>query len=143
MKRLFAFALLFLAPSMAGAQTPGDPDRGAIATTSGVIYMTKAAGDPTVGYFNIVNTGTETDTLSAATCLIADTTTLIGADGKALSKLAVPAGQTVSLSARGPHLALRGTHFVIGKIGTVPCTLTFANAGAIQVFLYAAAPPPS
>lgn len=141
MKVLFAFALLLLLPAAAGAQTPGDPDRGAIATNSGVIYMNKAAGDPTEGYFSIVNTGSETDTLTAVSCLVADTTALVDANGKPLPSLVVPAGQTVSLSAKGPHLALNATHFVIGKISTVPCTATFANAGDIQVFLYAAPPP--
>jgi copper(I)-binding protein len=143
MKRLFAFTLLLLLPAGAGAQTPGDPDRGAIATTAGVIYMNKAAGDPTMGFFSIVNTGSETDTLTSVSCLVADTTALVDTNGKALARLAVPAGQTVSMSAKGPHLVLQATHFVIGKISTVPCTASFANAGAIQVFLYAASPPSS
>jgi copper(I)-binding protein len=106
----------------------------------GTVYQTGKAGQATEGFFEIDNTGAA-DTLISVTCAIADTTVLAGADGKPLGSLAVPAGQDVKLTAQGPHLLLQSTHFAVQPGGILPCSLNFANAGAISVFLYATAAP--
>jgi copper(I)-binding protein len=106
----------------------------------GSIYQTKKAGDPTEGFFDIENTGVA-DTLTAAICPIADSTTLVGADGKPITGVAVPALQNINLTANGPHLLLQSTHFSVQYGGIIPCSVTFTNAGTLSIFLYATPKP--
>jgi copper(I)-binding protein len=142
MKTLFAFALPVLLAAGAGSLAIADStDVGTISADNGVIYKTDQVGVGTQGFFDIVNNGSTADTLTKAQCQVADTTSLVGTDGKPVGNLAVPAGQTVSLSAKGPHLILQSTHFVIQTGSAVPCTLSFAGAGDIQVLLYSQPPP--
>jgi copper(I)-binding protein len=106
----------------------------------GTVYQTGKAGAETEGFLEIDNAGAA-DTLTSVTCAIADTTVLAGADGKPVGSLAVPAGQDVKLTAQGPHLLLQATHFAVQPGGILPCSLNFANAGTISVFLYATEAP--
>jgi copper(I)-binding protein len=106
----------------------------------GIAYQTDKAGDPTEGFLEVDNTG-PADTLIAANCPIADTTQIIGPDGKALSSVAIPALQNVTLSAKGPHLLLQGTHFSVQYGSILPCSVTFTNAGTLSIFLYATPKP--
>jgi copper(I)-binding protein len=106
----------------------------------GTIYQTDKAGDPTQGFMEIDNTG-GADALVEASCPIADTTSIVGPDGKPLGNLAIPAGQKVMLRANGPHLLLQATHFSVLYGGIIPCSLTFSKAGTMSIFLYAAKAP--
>ncbi len=106
----------------------------------GAIYQTDKAGDPTQGFMEIDNTGA-TDALVNASCPIADTTTIVGPDGKPLGNLAIPAGQNVMLRPNGPHLLLQATHFSVLYGGIIPCSLTFSKAGTMSIFLYAEKAP--
>ncbi len=130
--------------STTAATVPANPDgAGALVADHGVIYETNTAGDPTQGFLTIQNQGHTTDTLTALACPIADTTTLVGADGKPESNVGVAPGKPLTLSAKGPHLALKSTHLPIYPGSTIPCALTFRNAGPIQVMLYAMKAPSS
>jgi len=94
----------------------------------------------TEGFLEIDNTGAA-DTLVAANCPIADTTQIIGPDGKPMTSVAIPALQNVTLTAKGPHLLLQGTHFSVQYGSIVPCSVTFTNAGTLSIFLYAMPKP--
>jgi copper(I)-binding protein len=137
----FALALPVLLATGTTAMSALAPDVGAINADQGVIYETDKAGEGTQAVFAMNNSGDTPDTLTAIDCQIADQTSLVGADGKPVSRLALAPGQTITLSPTGMHLVLQATHFPIAYGSTVPCTLSFANAGDIQVLLFAAKPP--
>jgi copper(I)-binding protein len=141
MTPLLALALPLLIAATTVTPPSADPDTGAITTDSGVIYQTAHVGDETQGFLTISNSGSDPDTLTATSCPIADTTSLIGGDGKPLGNLTIPPKQTVTLSPKGAHLVLRSIHFSVVAQSAVPCTLSFSNAGDIQVFLYATVAP--
>jgi len=106
----------------------------------GTVYQTSKAGDPTEGFLEIDNTGGP-DTLMQASCPVADTTSIVGADGKALGALAIPAARDLLLRPNGPHLLLQATHFSVQYGGIIPCSLTFSKAGTMSIFLYAETGP--
>jgi copper(I)-binding protein len=133
--------LLLLAAAPAAAATPAAA--AAVATIvahHGSVYQTDKPGEVTEGFLEIENTG-PADTLVAANCPIADTTQIIGPDGKPLASVAIPALQNVTLSAKGPHLLLQGTHFSVQYGSIIPCSVTFSNAGTLSIFLYATPKP--
>jgi copper(I)-binding protein len=127
---------ILLAASVTTEPAPGMAV-GSIRTDHGAVYEIKTAGTATQGFVTIVNDGDTPDKLSGWACPIADTTDLAGPDGKSLPALDIPARQSVTLDAGGPHLTLTGTHFPITRGSVIPCTLTFDNAGDIQVLLFA------
>jgi copper(I)-binding protein len=135
-----AWAGLILATSIVSVPTPPGVPSTDITAHHGVIYQTRSAGKPTKGFIDIVNVG-GADDLTGVKCPLADMTNMVGADGTTVSSIAVPAGQTLSLNANEPHLVLQNTHFSVDYGAVVPCSLTFANAGTISVFLYAAQAP--
>lgn len=106
-----------------------------IATGEGTIWQTHKSGEPTEGFAQIRNAGDSADTLTGWSCPIADSTELVGADGKPLASLPIVPGQTVRMSPAGLHLVLRGTHFAVEPGADVPCALTFAQAGEIGLYL--------
>jgi len=106
----------------------------------GAVYQTAKAGDPTEGFLEIDNTGGP-DSLLAASCPVADTTSIVGQDGNPLAALPIPAGKQVLLRAAGPHLLLQATHFSVQYGGIIPCSLTFRKAGTMSIFLYATKGP--
>jgi copper(I)-binding protein len=114
-----------------------------ITADHGTVWQTKKVGDLTQGFLQIRNDAATPDTLTAWACPLADTTELAGADGKTLRNLQIPANQTVTLAADGPHLVLHSTHFTVDRGSAVPCTLTFQNEGVIAVLLYAEPAPKS
>ena len=116
-------------------------DSGAIITHQGKIYETAQVGDATQGFLVIDNQGSAADTLTGLSCPIADTTSLVGSDGKPIKTVEVAPGKPAALAANGPHLALQSTHFQIFRGSVIPCTLTFQKAGQIQVLLKATKPP--
>lgn len=111
-----------------------------VTADNGLVLPAGKPGSATRGFLQIHNAGAD-DTLTGWSCPVAEVTLLAGADGKALTSLAIPAGQTVTLSAAGPHLVLENTHFAIGKGSVVPCALTFTAAGQIGVYLNSAGAP--
>lgn len=102
----------------------------------GKIYATEKAGVDTEGFIEIYNGANTADTLTGADCAIADTTSIVGSDGKTIDKLAIAPAQSFNLAANGPHLLLSATHFSIDEGGAIPCSLNFQNAGEILVYLY-------
>jgi copper(I)-binding protein len=121
-------AAFLAAPAWAG--TAG------IIAQHGKIYETKKAGMETEGFIEIDNGAAAPDTLTSVDCPIADSTSMIGPGGQVIDSLTVAPGQSLTLAADGPHLLLQSTHFSVDAGGAIPCSLTFANAGEISVYLY-------
>jgi copper(I)-binding protein len=134
----FFSLLLLLAASVtpAAAATPITT----IVAHHGSVYQTDKPGDPTEGFLQVDNTG-PADTLVAANCPIADSTQIIGPDGKPITSVPIPALKNVSLTTNGPHLLLQGTHFSVQYGSIIPCSVTFTNAGTLSIFLYAVPKP--
>ena len=107
----------------------------------GSVWQTNKVGDSTQGFLEIHNAGDAVDVLTGWDCSIADSTLLVGADGKKLTSLAIPAGQTVTLTENGPHLLLQETHYTVDYGSVVPCAFTFQEAGDIGGYLNAAPAP--
>lgn len=120
-------------------EPPGLPST-TISAHHGTVYQTAKEGDATQGFFDIANTG-PADTLTQASCAIADTTTIVGADGQPVPSIAIPASSSISLTPGAPHLLLESTHFSVQYGGVIPCSLTFTNAGTISIFLYSIPAP--
>jgi copper(I)-binding protein len=135
---------LLLAGALLAATTIATPDTNLpgvpIIAHHGTVYQNDKPGEPTQGFLEIDNTGGP-DTLVDASCPIADTTSLVGPDGKPIGNLAIPAGKDITFTPKGPHLLLQATHFSVEYGGIVPCSLTFANAGTVSIFLYAEPAP--
>jgi hypothetical protein len=136
---LTLISALLAASVIAVPEPPGLPSL-AISVHGETIYQTARAGDATQGFFQIANSGAA-DTLTKADCPIADSTSIVGADGKPLASLAVPAASNISLAPGGPHLLLQSTHFSVQYGGLIPCSLTFTNAGTVSIFLEATPAP--
>ena len=127
-------ALLLATPAAALAEQD-------ITTDHGAVWQVKKLGGSTQAFLQIHNTGSTDDVLTAWSCGVADTNTLMGADGKPLQSLTIPAGQTVTLAPKGPHLVLQNTHFAIAMGSILPCAFTFQNAGALAVYFNDAPTP--
>lgn len=112
-----------------------------VSADHGSVWQTKKIGDTTQGFLQIHNTGAADDVLTAWSCPVADTTELVGADGKPLQSLTIPAGQTVTLSGTGVHLLLESTHDTVDFGSVVPCSFTLQNTGDIAVYLNAVPAP--
>jgi copper(I)-binding protein len=129
-----------LAASVVSVPTPPGLPSTDVTAHHGTVYQTSDAGTPTQGFLEIQNVGAA-DQLTGANCPIADATSLVGPDGKPIESVAIPARQDVFLTANGPHLLLQNTHFSVQYGGIIPCSLTFASAGTVSVFLYATPAP--
>jgi len=140
--KILQFAILLSAGAMVAVISPAAAETPitTIVAHHGSVYQTDKAGDPTEGFLEVDNTGAA-DTLVAANCPIADTTQIIGPDGKPLTSVAIPALQNVTLTAKGIHLLLEGTHFSVQYGSIIPCSVTFRNAGTLSIFLYATPKP--
>ena len=109
----------------------------------GSVWLTRQDGQDTQGFVQIHNTGDAPDTLTGAKCTIADSTTLVDAKGNPLPSLDIAAGQTLTLSATGPHLLIKNARYRIQKDGILPCAFTFASSGDLIGYLNAVPPPRS
>ena len=107
----------------------------------GSVWQTNKKGVQTEGFLRIHNTGSVADVLTAADCSIAGSTELVGADGKALDSLDIPAGQTVTLSLAGPHLLLKNLRYTVDYGSILPCAFTFQQAGDLLGYLNAKPAP--
>ncbi|MDE8348974.1 MAG: copper chaperone PCu(A)C [Acidocella sp.] len=136
----FSPFVLALAAAVISFAAPPGASSVSITVQHGKIYQTAKAGDPTQGFLQIHNSG-DADTLTAANCPLADTTSLVGPGHQPIINLAIPANSDVALAANGPHLQLTGTHFPIQFGAIIPCSLTFKSAGVISVFLFAVPAP--
>lgn len=106
----------------------------------GKVYQTHKGDLVTQGFLTIQNQGGGADTLTAVSCPIADTTTLVDAGGTTLNNLDVAAGASVVLAPKGLHLQLQTLHFQVYRGSVIPCVLTFHSFGQIEVMLYADKP---
>lgn len=112
-----------------------------ISLDNGSVWQTDKEGQDTQGFLQIHNTGNAPDLLTGWSCTIAGTTTLVGADGKALDSLLIPAGQTVTLSATGPHLQLTNARYKVDFGSILPCAFTFQQSGNLIGYLNAIPAP--
>ena len=109
----------------------------------GAVWQTAKNGQDTQGFLQIHNTGNAPDTLTSADCTIAARTSLVDAGGNPLQSLAIPPGQTVTLSSSGPHLLIQDAHYPVAKNGILPCAFTFTQSGSLIGYLNAVPPPHS
>ncbi len=109
----------------------------------GSVWQTHKNGEDTQGFVQIHNTGDAPDTLTAAKCTIADSTILVDAKGNPLQGLAIAPGQTLTLSATGPHLLIQGARYRVEHDGILPCAFTFASSGDLIGYLNAVPRPHS
>jgi periplasmic copper chaperone A len=107
----------------------------------GAVWQTAKTGETTQGFLKIHNAGDSADVLTGWTCSIASATSLVGRDGKALTTLTIPPGQTVTLTPTGLHLMLQQTRDAVVFGSVVPCDFTFQNAGDVAVYLNAVTAP--
>jgi len=120
-----------------GASPAAPADSPGVSAHHGKVVETPAAGQATQGFLELDNSTPLPDILTGAKCPIAGTTSIIGQTGAPVPQLPVAAGAHLQLGPGGPHLLLQSIHFSVDRGGAVPCTLTFQNAGAILVYLYA------
>jgi copper(I)-binding protein len=120
---------------------PTRADDAGINAHYGRIYETAKAGLNTQGFVEIDNAADVTETLTGIDCPVAESSRIVGPDGAPIRQLQVASGKQLSLTPQGPHILLQSTHFSIDEGGAIPCTLTFQNAGAILVYLYATPAP--
>jgi copper(I)-binding protein len=132
---LLAFAgLLSAAPAYADAILTLD---------HGTVWQTRKDGLDTQGFIQIHNNGDAPDTLTGANCTIAASTVLVDTSGAPLQSLAIPPGQTVTLSSSGPHLVLKGARYKIEHDAILPCAFSFTVSNELVGYLNAVARPHS
>ncbi len=107
----------------------------------GSVWQTKKVNVRTEGFIQIHNKGSDTDVLTGVSCSIAGDSKLVDATGKPLEGLTIPAGQTVTFSADGPHLLLRHLRYTVDYGSILPCAFTFQEAGDLLGYLNAAPAP--
>jgi copper(I)-binding protein len=128
--------LLVCAPLFAAILAPVSAHSSPVLTLDhGTVWETQKDGENTQGFLQIHNTGDAPDTLTSADCTIADATTLVDASGKPLASLTIPAGQSVTLSSKGPHLLLLPARYKVQHNGILPCAFTFAQTGDLLGYL--------
>jgi copper(I)-binding protein len=111
-------------------------------TIDGAWTRATPPGAPTAGgYLTITNTGNEADTLVAISTPAAGMSmahametkdgvmTMHAVDGG----VPIPAGATVTFAPNGLHLMFMGLTAALKRGETLPVTLTFAKAGAVDV----------
>ncbi len=128
---LLAAPLLLGAPAFAATTTPVMNIR----VDHGTVWQAIGKQNSTQGFIQIHNDGSTPDVLNAWSCPDADTTVLMGKDGKALTQLVIPAQQTVTLAPGGIYLALSGLHYPVERGSILPCDFTFNIAGDVGGFL--------
>lgn len=107
----------------------------------GSVWQTRKINVRTEGFIQIHNKGSDADVLTGVSCGIAGSSELVDATGKDLDSLTVPAGQTVTLSAGGPHLLLRHLRYTVDSGSILPCSFTFQEAGDLLGYLNATPAP--
>lgn len=135
---MLAVAMLALAAPLAAH----DYTLGAIEIGHPAARAAPPAARTGAGYLTLTNTGAGEDRLVAASGAIAarieihETTVTDGvARMRPLDGLLLPPGQTVALEPGGVHLMLIGLSAPLTEGESVPVTLTFEQAGEIEVEL--------
>lgn len=139
MSGLAAIGMLVAASVISVPTPPGVPSTD-VTAHHGSVYQTSSDAKTTEGFLEIDNVGSA-DTLTAADCPNADSTSLVAASGQSISTMPIPAQQNLILRPDGPHLLLQNLHFPVQYGTIIPCSLTFATAGTVSVFLYATPAP--
>ena len=144
--RPLVLAFAFLLPALPAAFIlPALPARAdpILTLDHGAVWQTLKDGEDTQGFIQIHNTGDAADTLTAANCTIAASTSLVDAGGSPLQSLVIPPGQTVTLSSAGAHLLLTAARYMVAKNGILPCAFTFSQSGQLIGYLNSVNPPKS
>lgn len=133
-----AFAALLVALTWTGHATAADDP--AIAVEAPFARATASTARTGAAYMTLVNRGTETDRLVGASTPNADKVELhmVEREGdvmrmRQVAAIDLPAGQRVALAPGGYHVMLLGLKGPLKQGETVPLTLTFARAGAVEV----------
>jgi periplasmic copper chaperone A len=138
MKKFFTPALLAF---LVGAAPALADNTASVTLNHGSVWQTAKVGDASQGFLQIHNLGSAADVLTAWSCPVAQATALVDGKGNALPSLTIPAGQTVTLAANGPHLLLQNTSDTIDYGSVVPCSFTFQQAGQIGGYLNSVVAP--
>ena len=147
MKRVTALLLLTLV-ALAAAGCSGSAAASATADTAGgqltikdVWARAAVAGADTAVYFTIVNGRSAADTLTGVTADVAQsaglhqtTTDTSGMTGmQMLPTVPIPGGGTVAFAPGGYHVMLTSLKKALNAGDSVQLTLTFQNAGTVNV----------
>jgi copper(I)-binding protein len=140
LRAAFAATLLLIAPAFAhnGVVHLGHIDISAPFTRA-TLPNAPVGG----GYLTIENTGTEDDRLISAASPIAGETQIheMGVEDDVMKMrhlqdgLVIPAGQTITLAPGGLHIMLMNLQGKLVEGETITVTLTFENAGTVDVEL--------
>jgi len=141
---VLVFAVAFILPGLLALTAARPAFADAILTLDhGSTWITLKDGEDTQGFVQIHNTGDAPDTLTKANCTIAASTTLVDASGNPLQSLVIPAGQSVTLSPKGPHLLIKAARYQVKKNSILPCAFTFSGSSDLVGYLNAVPPPKS
>lgn len=135
--------LLSVVLAFTGAAWAGDEGKGALRIEQPWSRATAPGAPIGAGYLAIVNEGDENDRLISAESPAAGRVMMhrsIEADGTTRMEhqkdgIVIPAGESVALAPGGYHLMLMQLENRLEKGDTVPLTLRFERAGAIEVEL--------
>lgn len=132
---LLAALLAFAAPLSAHEFKAGD-----LVVGHPYAFATLPSAKAGAGYFTIANAGSEPDRLLAVETPFPMTmlhTTEVAADGTArmvhLDAVEIPAGGEVVFEPGGLHVMFMGLSGPIEEGASIPATLTFERAGAVEV----------
>ena len=135
--RALAAALIFALTSPVGAETAGK------LTIDGAWARPTPQGTTiSAGYVKITNTGDKPDTLLGASTPAANSAELhesaMTADGVMTMRqlengLEIKPGETVELKPAGAHIMILGVKQPLKEGQTIPVTLAFKTAGAVEV----------
>lgn len=100
------------------------------------------------GFLTIVNSGAEADRLVSVSSTVASDVQLheMTMEGSVMKMrplddgIEIPAGETITLSPGGLHIMFMGLNQAFVEGETIPVTLTFEKAGAVEVTLIVAEP---
>ena len=148
---LALFAVLFAAacgaPQQAETAAPAaesaSPAAASLSVRDAWASPTPGGAQVSAGYLTIVNGAEAADTLVSATSPRAASVEVheMSMDGAVMRMrqvaggLAIPSGGEVSLAPGGNHLMFMGVTQPFAEGESIPVTLTFANAGAVEVQL--------
>ncbi|MEM1345679.1 MAG: copper chaperone PCu(A)C [Pseudomonadota bacterium] len=137
---LAAVAALVLLPVIAPAPAPAHDFKAGDLTIDHPWSRPGLPNRPAAAYLEIVNAGSGADRLLSASSPAFETIELHRTEkqGDVMQMLqteaiAVPAGETVALEPGGLHLMLFGAEAPFAEGESFPVTLTFENAGTVEV----------
>lgn len=144
MRTLIAALAVALAACGQASQAPADAQTPAAAVRIEDPWAAPTPGgvDVSAGYLTVVNAGAADDALLSASSPRAarvEVHEMTMQDGvmqmRAVTRLAIPAGQSVELAPHGRHLMFYGVTQPFSAGETIPVRLVFERAGAMDVSL--------